>query len=223
MTIGPRARATRVIVSVADTGTGMTDDVRQHLFEPFFTTKERGKGSGLGLATSYGIVRQAGGHIEVRTAVGAGTTMEVILPAVAAPPPEPAVEPAAAASGHETVLIVEDEPGVQRIAARVLGLKGYRVLTVASAEEALVILRDRQRAVDLLLTDVVLQGMGGRELADAAAALRPGLRVLFVSGYTDDVVLQHRLVADDVHFLAKPYSADALVQRVREVLDSAVA
>jgi signal transduction histidine kinase/CheY-like chemotaxis protein len=210
-----------VIISVTDTGTGMSDEVRRHLFEPFFTTKDRGKGSGLGLATSYGIVRQAGGHIEVRTAIGAGTTMDVILPAVAAPAPEPAAEPAAAPFGNETVLLVEDEPGVQRIAARALGLKGYHVLTAGSGEDALVLLRDRHRTVDLLLTDVVLHGMGGRELADAAVALRPRLRVLFVSGYTDDVVLQHRLVADDVHFLAKPYSPDALVQRVREVLDSA--
>ncbi len=212
-----------VVVSVTDTGTGMTDDVRRHLFEPFFTTKERGKGSGLGLATSYGIVHQAGGHIEVRTALGRGTTMDVILPVVAAPATEPAAETPSVAFGHETVLIVEDEPGVQRIAARVLGLKGYQVLTAASGEQALAVLRDRHRAVDLLLTDVVLQGMGGRELADAAVALRPRLRVLFVSGYTDDIVLQHRLVAEDVHFLAKPYSPDALVQRVREVLDSALA
>ena len=182
-----------------------------------------GANSGLGLATSYGIVRQAGGHIEVRTTVGAGTTMDVILPAV--PPGErtPAPRARTMPSGHETVLIVEDEPGVQRIAARVLGVKGYEVLTAASAEEALGLLRDGHRTVDLLLTDVVLQGMGGRELAEAAVALRPGLRVLFVSGYTDDVVLQHRLVADDVHFLAKPYSPDALVQRVRQVLDSAMA
>jgi two-component system, cell cycle sensor histidine kinase and response regulator CckA len=147
--------------------------------------------------------------------------MDVILPAVAAPAPEPAAEPAAAPFGNETVLLVEDEPGVQRIAARALGLKGYHVLTAGSGEDALVLLRDRHQTVDLLLTDVVLHGMGGRELADAAVALRPRLRVLFVSGYTDDVVLQHRLVADDVHFLAKPYSPDALVQRVREVLDSA--
>jgi signal transduction histidine kinase/ActR/RegA family two-component response regulator len=212
-----------VVISVTDTGTGMGDEVRRHLFEPFFTTKERGKGSGLGLATSYGIVRQAGGHIEVRTAVGTGTTMEVILPAVPPGARAPAAQVGMAPSGHETVLIVEDEPGVQRIAARVLGLKGYAVLTAASAEEALGLLRDRHRSIDLLLTDVVLQGMGGRELAEAAAALRPGLRVLFVSGYTDDVVLQHRLVADDVHFLAKPYSPDALVQRVRQVLDIAAA
>ncbi|MGE5093291.1 MAG: ATP-binding protein [Bacillota bacterium] len=212
-----------VVMSVSDTGTGMTDDVRGHLFEPFFTTKERGKGSGLGLATSYGIVRQAGGHIDVRTAVGAGTTMQVILPAV--PPPDQAeeLEPTGAAAGHETILLVEDEPGVQRVAARALGARGYRVLTAANGEEALTVLGAPDRAVDLLLTDVVLQGMGGRELADAARRLRPGLRVMFVSGYTDDVVLQHRLVADDVHFLAKPYSPDELVQRVREVLDDAVA
>jgi DNA-binding NtrC family response regulator len=147
--------------------------------------------------------------------------MDVILPAVAPGEHASAGEPGSAPSGHETVLIVEDEPGVQRIAARVLSRKGYGVLTAASAEDALTILRDRQGGVDLLLTDVVLQGMGGRELAEAAVALRPGLPVLFVSGYTDDVVLQHRLVMDDVHFLAKPYSPDALVQRVRQVLDTA--
>jgi CheY-like chemotaxis protein len=119
--------------------------------------------------------------------------------------------------------VVEDEPGVQRIAARVLGLRGYQVLAAGSGEEAMQLLRDPGRTVDLLLTDVVLQGMGGRELAEAAVALRPTLRVLFVSGYTDDVVLQHRLVTDEVHFLPKPYSPDALIQRVREVLDAGVA
>jgi len=219
ITIETARRDGSVVIGVIDTGTGMTDDVRRHLFEPFFTTKERGKGSGLGLATSYGIVRQAGGHIEVRTAPAAGTTMEVVLPAVPPPAPEASDTTTPVPTGHETILLVEDEPGVQRIAARVLGLKGYRVITAVSGEEALTVLRDRSRTVDLLLTDVVLQGMGGRELADAAQALRPRLRVLFVSGYTDDVVLQHRLVADDVHFLPKPYSPDALVQRVRDVLD----
>ena len=212
-----------VVIAVSDTGTGMTDEVRGHLFEPFFTTKERGKGSGLGLATSYGIVRQAGGHIDVRTVVGVGTTMQVILPAVPAPGPGDARQPAPAPAGSETILLVEDEAAVQRVAARSLGARGYQVLTASSGEEALQIIADAGRKVDLLLTDVVLHGMGGRELADAARTIRPGLRVLFVSGYTDDVVLQHRLVADDVHFLAKPYSPDALVQRVREVLDDAVA
>jgi signal transduction histidine kinase/ActR/RegA family two-component response regulator len=212
-----------VTIAVTDTGTGMTEEVRGHLFEPFFTTKERGKGSGLGLATSYGIVRQAGGHIDVRTAVGVGTTMQVILPAVAPPEPDPGAASAAARPGHETILLVEDEPAVQRVAARALDARGYQVLTADDGEAALKVLGAPDRVVDLLLTDVVLQGMGGRELADAARRLRPGLRVLFVSGYTDDVVLQHRLVADDVHFLAKPYSPDALVQRVREVLDDGVA
>ena len=212
-----------VTIAVSDTGTGMSDEVRGHLFEPFFTTKERGKGSGLGLATSYGIVRQAGGHIDVRTAIGVGTTMQVILPAVPAPEPDTGTESAAVAAGHETILLVEDEPAVQRVAARALGARGYQVLTAGGGEEALRILGSRDRAVDLLLTDVVLQGMGGRELAEAARRIRPGLPVMFVSGYTDDVVLQHRLGADDVHFLAKPYSPDALVQRVREVLDDAVA
>jgi CheY-like chemotaxis protein len=133
------------------------------------------------------------------------------------------MESAAARPGHETILLVEDEPAVQRVAARALDARGYQVLTAGDGEEALRILGSRDRAVDLLLTDVVLQGMGGRELADAARRIRPGLPVMFVSGYTDDVVLQHRLVADDVHFLAKPYSPDALVQRVREVLDDGVA
>jgi signal transduction histidine kinase/CheY-like chemotaxis protein len=212
-----------VVIAVTDTGTGMTDEVRGHLFEPFFTTKERGKGSGLGLATSYGIVRQAGGHIDVRTVAGVGTTMQVILPAVSAPAPDGEPVPAPTPAGSETILLVEDEAAVQRVAARSLGARGYRVLTAGDGDEAMKIIGAHGQRVDLLLTDVVLHGMGGRELADAARRIRPDLRVLFVSGYTDDVVLQHRLVADDVHFLAKPYSPDALVQRVREVLDGGVA
>jgi CheY-like chemotaxis protein len=125
--------------------------------------------------------------------------------------------------GRETILLVEDEPGVRRIAARILVGKGYQVLTAESGEAALELLGNGGPPLHLLLTDVVLPGIGGRELADQALDLRPGLRVLFVSGYTDDVVLQHRLVTDEVHFLAKPYSPDALVHRVREVLDSPVA
>ncbi len=212
-----------VSIAVTDTGTGMTDEVRAHLFEPFFTTKERGKGSGLGLATSYGIVRQAGGRIEVDTGPDAGTTMRVILPAIEGVELTPVPAERVAPSGRETILLVEDESGVRRVAARILGGKGYVVLTAESGEAALELLGDGTRKVDLLLTDVVLPGIGGREVADRALAIRPGLRVLFVSGYTDDVVLQHRLVTDEVHFLAKPYSPDALVHRVREVLDSPVA
>jgi signal transduction histidine kinase len=212
-----------VSIAVTDTGTGMTDDVRAHLFEPFFTTKERGKGSGLGLATSYGIVRQAGGRIEVETKPGMGTTMRVVLPAVEGGELTPVPAERVAPSGRETILLVEDEPGVRRIAARILVGKGYQVLTAESGEAALELLGNGGPPLHLLLTDVVLPGIGGRELADQALDLRPGLRVLFVSGYTDDVVLQHRLVTDEVHFLAKPYSPDALVHRVREVLDSPVA
>ena len=210
-----------VTISVSDTGTGMTEDVRAHLFEPFFTTKAHGKGTGLGLATSYGIVKQAGGRIGVYTEPGVGTTMRVYLPvAREAPELAPAdAERRRQARGHETVLIVEDEAAVQRIAARILASQGYDVLTTDSAESALQILWGGRR-IDLLLTDVVLAGLGGRQLADRARETHRHLKVLFASGYTDDVVLQHQLVAQDVAFLQKPYTADALAAKVREVLDA---
>jgi nitrogen-specific signal transduction histidine kinase len=209
-----------VTIAVRDTGTGMTDEVRSHLFEPFFTTKSPGKGTGLGLATSYGIARQSGGHIAAYTEVGRGTTMRVYLPLAHAGPEPAEADAAPPRGGSETILLVEDEPGVRRVAAHVLGARGYRVLETASGEEALRVLEAHPDEIHLLLTDVVLPGLGGRELAERAAELRRDLKILFASGYTDDVVLQHRLVTDDVPFIQKPFAAASLSRKVREVLDA---
>ena len=204
---------------VSDTGSGMTADVRQRIFEPFFTTKEVGKGTGLGLSTVYGIVKQSSGHIEVSSEPGKGTTFRVHLPRGAgdargggAGTAEPG------ARGVETVLLVEDEPMVLELGSRVLRSHGYRVLVASNATEALQVAREHAGKIDLLLTDVVMPGLPGPELAARLETVTPGLRVLYVSGYADDSVA--RLGAEEgISFLAKPFSGEALAARVREVLD----
>jgi CheY-like chemotaxis protein len=211
-----------VLLSVGDTGTGMSDDVRVRAFEPFFTTKERGKGTGLGLATSHGIVRQAGGFIRIDSRLNVGTTFRIYLPRVHAPgtPVSPVLAVSEAPTGTETVLMVEDEAAVRRIGARILRRQGYTVLEARDADDALRILAEHSGPVHMLFTDVILPGTGGRELADRVKLVRPGIKVLFTSGYTDDVILQHKLAAQDVMLLQKPYSWVALAQKVRAALDA---
>jgi signal transduction histidine kinase/CheY-like chemotaxis protein len=209
-----------VMLAVSDTGTGMSEEVKAHLFEPFFTTKEQGKGTGLGLATSYSIVKQFGGHIGIYSELGTGTTMKVYLPRVAAAAKTvEAQQPAVTDSGNETILLVEDEPAVRAIAGRILGTKGYTVLAAGDAEEALRLLGEFWGNVDLLLTDVVLPKMGGRELAERVRERHPKVKVLFASGYTDDVILQHKLLEHNIALLHKPFTPDALGRKVREILD----
>ena len=208
-----------VMLAVSDTGTGMSDEVKARLFEPFFTTKEPGKGTGLGLATSDGIIRKFGGHIDVYSKVGTGTTMKVYLPVSAAA--GKIIESRnvqASARGHETILVVEDEASVRAIAARMLSALGYTVLIAADGDEALRLLSGHPETVHLLLTDVVLPKMSGRELAELVRAMRPKIKVLFASGYTDDVILQHRLIQHDIALLNKPYTAESLARKVRETL-----
>jgi PAS domain S-box-containing protein len=212
-----------VVLTVSDTGTGMTADVRARLFEPFFTTKERGQGAGLGLATCYGIVRQAGGHIAVYSEPALGTTVKVYLPQGS----ESVVRSTATARlelprGNETILLVEDDAAVRGIAARLLQGQGYTVLEAESGTVAAQLIGSHCGNIDLLLTDVVLQGIGGREIANQARAKRPGISVLFTSGYTDDVILQHRLLERDVALLSKPFSRESIACKVREVLDAPV-
>ena len=211
----------QVLLAVSDTGQGMTPDVKAHLFEPFFTTKEVGKGTGLGLATVYGIVRQSDGLIAVDSEPGRGTRFRLYFPSaepVLSTRTETPLEPAKAGTG--TVLLVEDEPGVRHLARDVLSRYGYRVIEAADGSEALRLAEAETEKIDLLLTDVVMPGMSGPELARRFRELRPELRVLFASGYADDAVVAHGVRHDGVPFLQKPFEPDDLVRRVREVLDS---
>jgi PAS domain S-box-containing protein len=209
-----------VRLTVTDTGSGMSAETAARIFEPFFTTKEEGKGTGLGLATVYAVIEQACGKIEVASELGKGTTFTLFWPTVDDASPSSASAPAAAVSrGTGTVLIVEDDELVRDLSLRVLRGAGYRVLTAADATSALALIRTDPWPIDLLLTDVVLPGAGGRELASAASALRPKLQTLYTSGYTDDAVLAHGVEQHIVDFLPKPYTPVGLLNKVRAVLN----
>ena len=211
-----------VVIAVSDTGTGMSADTQSHIFEPFFTTKEVGKGTGLGLATVYGIVKQSGGSIWVYSELGHGTTIKVYLPRVEEPAESlaaPAIVDAASLRGTETILLVEDEPAVRGVARQVLARQGYTVLEAPDGPTALTIIGAGGPRVDLVLTDVVMPGMSGRTLADKLRQRYPGLRVLYMSGYTDDAIVRHGMLEPGLAYLQKPFRPDALVQRVREVLN----
>ncbi len=213
------------LLSVTDTGHGMDEATLAHLFEPFFTTKATGRGTGLGLATVHGIVRQSGGSVRARSEPGRGSTFDVLLPQVEAEPaPRPPPEATEALpSGTETVLLVEDEPAVRGLASHVLRSCGYEVLEAGDGEQALRLAAEHPGALHLLISDVVMPRLGGRELSERVRALRPDCRVLFVSGYTDDAILRHGVQSDGAAFLAKPFSPRALSQRVREVLGAPTA
>ena len=196
-----------------------------HLFEPFFTTKELGRGTGLGLATVYGIVRQSGGHIQVTSRPGEGSTFTVYLPRVEAPGRAGAALaglPEPAPGGTETVLVVEDEDAVRHLVCRVLRSKGYRVLDAAHGEAALLVAGSTQEPIDLLITDMVMPGMGGTALATELVAVRPSLRVLFITGYAPEAIERRGELADASGLLEKPFSADQLARKVREVLAATV-
>jgi CheY-like chemotaxis protein len=211
-----------VRLSVSDTGCGMEETTQARIFEPFFTTKEAGKGTGLGLSTVYGIVQQHEGHIRVESQLGQGTTFHLYLPRTDEPR-RPEALPAAAApppTGSETILLVEDEPIVRGLVHEVLRLSGYAVLTAPQGDEALRLCEQPLETIDLLLTDVVMPGMGGRELAERAVALRPTLKVLFMSGYTDDAVVRHGVSTAEMAFIRKPFKSAALARKVREVLET---
>jgi PAS domain S-box-containing protein len=210
-----------VLLEVRDSGGGMEPHVLEHAFEPFFTTKEQGKGTGLGLATVLGIVQQSGGGIAVESAVGTGTTFRIYLPAVDGVPVQDEAAPARPERGHETILLVEDESIVRELLARVLRTHGYSVIEASYGDEALSIAAGEGR-IDLLLTDVVMPGMSGRELSERLASARPGIRILFMSGYTDEAIVHHGVREGEAEFIAKPFSPDALGRKVRAVLDASL-
>jgi CheY-like chemotaxis protein len=213
-----------VMVAVTDNGSGMDADTQAHLFEPFFTTKAPGRGAGLGLATVYGIVKQSGGFIWVYSEIGRGTTFKVYFPAEGHldAPKVPAEPDSAVAHGTETVLLVEDATSVRELARQALERHGYRVIAAADGRQALDLAEAERGRIDLLLTDLVMPGMGGREVADRLKALMPEIRVLYTSGYTDDTVVRHRLLTDGLAYLQKPFLPSQLARKVRAVLDGAL-
>jgi CheY-like chemotaxis protein len=209
-----------LLLSVGDTGVGMDRETVGRAFEPFFTTKPIGEGTGLGLATVYGIVKQSGGYIWVYSEPGQGTTFKIYLPVVGGMPTERGGHDSMpVALDGETVLVVEDEADVRMIIGRVLREQGYRVLEASHGLEALALAGDPTTRIDLIIADVVMPGLGGRELATRLAERRPGLRILFTSGYTGHDVVERGLIERDWPFLAKPVAPDALARKVRELLD----
>src|SRR2546425_6974403 len=212
-----------VSLAVTDTGVGMDPDPRAPLFEPFFTTKPRGKGTGLGLATVYGIVRQSGGHIAVDTAPGRGSSFHMYLPRVAEAPEATGSARAvvAPAPGRETVLLAEDEQLVRLLARKILEHAGYTVLVAAGGPEALRLAAQHGRPIDLLLTDVIMPEMSGRDLMHRLAEQRPEMRVLYMSGYSDEAVERHGVLDPGTAVIQKPFTPAGLARKVREVLDGA--
>lgn len=210
-----------VMLAVSDTGCGMDAETRKHIFEPFFTTKDQGKGTGLGLSMVYGIVKQSGGYIFVHSEPGRGTAFKIYLPRVeeAVAPPLPSTPLAGSTQGSETILLVEDNEAVRELLRSILQGNGYTVLVAGDGGAALQIGEQHQSPIHLLISDVVMPGMDGRELASRLVALHLGMKVLFISGYTDDAVLRHGIHEQDIPFLQKPIAVDALLRKVREVLD----
>jgi CheY-like chemotaxis protein len=210
-----------IMLAVTDTGTGMDDEVIQHIFEPFFTTKAQDKGTGLGLATAYGIVRQSGGFMWVYSETGIGSSFKIYLPRA-----EAAVETRsrratiAPTGGAETILLVEDEELVRKASARILEGHGYHVLAASQGKEALQIAWQYTDDIHLLLTDVVMPGINGRELFEQLAEVHPETAVAYMSGYTDDAIVHHGVLEEGVAFVQKPFSPASLLRKVREILDS---
>jgi len=213
-----------VMMSVRDTGTGMSEEVKAHLFEAFFTTKPAGKGTGLGLVTCQTIIRQCGGHIDVSSELGQGTTFQIYFPRIAQPahvPVNSAKKTEPLRRGTETLLVVEDEPSVRHLAQGVLRSQGYEVLTAPNGQDALRVAREHKgQPITLVVTDVIMPRMGGKVMAEWLKTSYPDLKILFTSGYTEDAIAHHGVLDEGVEFLPKPYSPASLARKVRELLDA---
>jgi PAS domain S-box-containing protein len=209
-----------VLLAVSDTGVGMSYEIRQNIFEPFFSTKERGRGTGLGLSTVYGIVKQNNGYIDVQSELGKGTTLSIYLPRIEEHPAvrEEEAPFAARVRGSETILVVEDHDDVRGLIVGTLELCGFQVLQASDGLTALLLAQQHDGTIDLLLTDVIMPGMNGKEVADQLAFLRPGIKVLFISGYSGEVIAHRGVLYAGVDYLPKPFTPDALAAKVREML-----
>jgi CheY-like chemotaxis protein len=197
----------------------MTPEVRRRIFEPFFTTKEKGKGTGLGLSTVYGIVKQSGGYIYVYSEPGMGATFKIYLPRIDEELEKEHTGPAELPQGRETILVVEDEKDVRSLIVQILRKQGYQVIEAESGAEAFDACANHEGKISLLLTDVVMPGMSGRELAEKLLSWQPEMKVLYMSGYTDDAMIRYGVLEAGMNFMQKPFSMEALAQKVRQVLD----
>jgi CheY-like chemotaxis protein len=210
------------MIAVSDTGTGMSDDTKARIFEPFFTTKAHGKGTGLGLATVYGIVKQSEGHVWAYSEPGRGTTFKIYLPQVDQPtsPRERKGLESARPRGNETILLVEDDEQVRASTCRMLASLGYRVIVADGGAQAFELMDRHQGDLHILVTDVVMPGLSGRKVVEELRRKRPELKALFLSGYTDEAIVRHGVLEAGIPFLQKPFSIDALARKVRETLDA---
>ena len=212
-----------VMLAVADTGVGMSRDTREHAFDPFFTTKEAGKGTGLGLATVYGIVKQSGGYVWIYSEPGLGTTLKLYFPEVSAAAafnsPDAVLPAKTAERGSETILLVEDEEAVRGLTSRILQRQGYRVLAAQHGREAMDIATREEGIIHLVLTDIVMPGMNGRGLVERLSGIRPAIKSLYMSGYTDDDIVRRGFIEPSRSFLQKPFTSEGLLRTVRKVLD----
>ncbi len=209
-----------ILLQVSDTGVGMDEHIIEQIFEPFYTTKEAGKGTGLGLATVYGIVTQSGGYIFVESQVGQGTSFNIYLPCIDSKiiSGEKQIESNFISIGRGTVLIVEDEELVRQLASQMLTECGYRVIEASNGIEALAIIENREYEIDLVVTDIVMPQMGGRELAEKLTEICPQLPVLFTSGYTDDEIIRSGVIKEEINFIQKPFTFETFTRKVGEKL-----